>query len=87
MTRSPWMQTVGSPSGASSERELAEVRAALAHHHGHQVDRDPVEQTELEALAGDGAGRHGDGAVPGDLLSLRDRGLIPSVTKWNGASG
>ena len=65
----------GSPSGTSSSRHLAEEGAALAHDHRHQVDGDRVEQPELEALPGDGAGRHRDGVVAGDDLCLRDRGL------------
>ena len=44
-------------------RHLAEVRAATAHHHRYQVDRDLVEQAELEALARDRPGRHRDDAV------------------------
>jgi hypothetical protein len=31
-------------------REFAEVRPTLAHHHGHEVDSETVEQTELQAL-------------------------------------
>ena len=59
------------------QRQLTEVGTALAHDHGHQVDGDRVEQAELEALTGDGAGRHGHGALLGDGLRLRDRGLHP----------
>ena len=53
-------------------RQLTEVGTALAHDHGHQVDGDRVEQAQLEALAGDGAGRHRYGALLGDGLRLGD---------------
>jgi len=59
------------------QRQLTEVVTALPHDHWHQVDGDRVEQAELEALPGDGAGRHGHGALVGDGLRLRDRGLHP----------
>ena len=53
---------------------LGKIRTPRAHHHRHQVDGDCVEQTELQALSGDGAGRHGYGSLSGDGLGFRDRG-------------
>ena len=81
VTRSPCTQTVGSPSGTSSSDDVPEKRASRPHHHRHQVDRDLVEQPELQALPGHRARGDRHHAVPGDLLRPRDRRLDPAGDK------
>jgi hypothetical protein len=44
---------------------------------GTRFNGDRVQQAELEALPGNGAGRHGYRALSGDGLSPRHRGLHP----------
>jgi len=50
-----------------------EVALAGAEHHRHDVHRHLVHQAECERLPADVARRHRDGALPGEILRLRDR--------------
>ena len=72
------VKTLMAPPGTATERDVLdgerpEVRPALAHHHRDQVDGHLIEQSQLQALAGDRAGRDAHGSIARDGLRLVDR--------------
>lgn len=75
VTRSPSIQTVGLPSGASSSENLPKNGRTSPHDDRYQIDGHLVDQPRFQTLPSQSPGRDCDNTAAGDLLCPRDGGL------------